>query len=318
MRLLDLDPELGAGLDGDALARARKQAVVPVLRLERGIWDPVDAGRHPSLRGQPLCLLLARGVLMCSTAIGARATSTIAGPGDVVPIPAVEYSALASRRVIVVAEPAIVAVIDTRFMALACRWPELTGEILRRLADQLQRAGVEQAIGHLSRTEDRVLAFAWHISERFGRVGSEGVSLGVRLTHETIGKLVGAERPTVTLAIATLERDGLLRRREKGVIQLPHGSAERLATYSEIAIDMPKARMRVPESSEANPRAAVARAPLAAPLDIAPVLTRARSAHELAAHTVQRSRRLCASAEQMCSRSRDAMRALAGARAVRA
>jgi hypothetical protein len=200
-------------------------------------------------------------------------------------------------------------VLDARFMSLARRWPVLSAEILRRVSNQLQRASLAQAISHLSRTEDRVLAFAWHLCERFGRVGPEGVILGVKLTHETIGRLIGAERSTVTLAIAALEREGVLRRRADGLIELPHGSAERLCASEEGAIKLPKACRRAPKrlADVQEPGAVVAPVPAAAPIDVEAMMMRAARVRELAAGTVLRSRRLCDRSTHVCSRADQAM-----------
>ena len=55
-----------------------------------------------------------------------------------------------------------------------------------------------------------------HIAERTGRVTAEGTIIPVRLTHEALGKLVGARRPTVSLAMKELAADGRLRRQPDG------------------------------------------------------------------------------------------------------
>jgi CRP-like cAMP-binding protein len=60
--------------------------------------------------------------------------------------------------------------------------------------------------------ELRVHALLWHLADRFGRVTPDGVHLPVPLTHRTIGSLVGARRPTVTLAVGELERAGTVHR----------------------------------------------------------------------------------------------------------
>jgi DNA-binding IclR family transcriptional regulator len=54
--------------------------------------------------------------------------------------------------------------------------------------------------------------------------------LPLRLTHETLAGLSGAQRPSVTTALRTLERDGALRRDEQGgwlLLGDPPGDAER-------------------------------------------------------------------------------------------
>jgi CRP/FNR family transcriptional regulator, cyclic AMP receptor protein len=43
-------------------------------------------------------------------------------------------------------------------------------------------------------------------------VRPDGTLVGLRLTHELIGYLVGARRPSVSTALGRLQRDGRLRR----------------------------------------------------------------------------------------------------------
>jgi hypothetical protein len=69
----------------------------------------------------------------------------------------------------------------------------------------------------LPRVEQRVLGLFWHLAERWGKVRPEGVVVELALTHELIGQLIGAQRPTISLALGALADDGLLQRRN------PHG-----------------------------------------------------------------------------------------------
>jgi CRP-like cAMP-binding protein len=66
-----------------------------------------------------------------------------------------------------------------------------------------------------------------HIAERAGRVTSDGTLIPIRLTHEALGKLVGARRPTVSLAMKELDAAGRVRRLADGTWLLP---AEQAAT----------------------------------------------------------------------------------------
>ena len=50
----------------------------------------------------------------------------------------------------------------------------------------------------------------WLLAESWGHVTSSGVRLPVLLTHETLGALVGARRPTVTLALRNLVERGAI------------------------------------------------------------------------------------------------------------
>jgi CRP-like cAMP-binding protein len=50
--------------------------------------------------------------------------------------------------------------------------------------------------------------FFWELADRYGRVEPDGVRLDLRLTHELIGHLVGAQRPSVSTALGRLEEHG--------------------------------------------------------------------------------------------------------------
>jgi hypothetical protein len=60
--------------------------------------------------------------------------------------------------------------------------------------------------------ELRLLMLLWHLADRWGRVRPDGVSVPLRLTHETIGRLIAARRPSVSSAMKALERRELVRR----------------------------------------------------------------------------------------------------------
>ena len=86
------------------------------------------------------------------------------------------------------------------------------------------------AIAHHHRLEDRLRLFFWELADRYGHVTPAGVRLDIGLTHELIGHLVGAYRPSVSVALARLERDGHVRRGERGLLLLgdPPGLDETL------------------------------------------------------------------------------------------
>jgi len=56
---------------------------------------------------------------------------------------------------------------------------------------------------------------------RWGRVTPDGVVVPLELTHAALARVLGAARPTVTLAIRELERAGCLARRADGRWLLP-------------------------------------------------------------------------------------------------
>jgi DNA-binding transcriptional ArsR family regulator len=56
----------------------------------------------------------------------------------------------------------------------------------------------------------RLLILFWLLADRWGRVGTEGVYVTLPLTHEVLAMLIGAHRPTVTIALQRLTRAGFL------------------------------------------------------------------------------------------------------------
>lgn len=80
---------------------------------------------------------------------------------------------------------------------------ELPGALRRT-----RNLSVNMAIVHQSRVDVRVHMLLWHLAGRWGRVGSQGVLLPLRLTHAVLADLVAARRPTVTSALSELGRRG--------------------------------------------------------------------------------------------------------------
>jgi hypothetical protein len=88
--------------------------------------------------------------------------------------------------------------------------------VTQRLSARASRLATHQAIVQAPRVERRLELALWQLAERWGRVVPDGVLLPIALTHATLGRLVGASRPTVTLALQSLSRDRAVRRREDG------------------------------------------------------------------------------------------------------
>jgi CRP/FNR family transcriptional regulator, cyclic AMP receptor protein len=76
--------------------------------------------------------------------------------------------------------------------------------------------------------ETRLLVEFWHLAERWGRVGPTGITITLPLTHEMIGELVGATRPSVTTGLGRLAARGLLVREGADVWHLSHAARDAL------------------------------------------------------------------------------------------
>jgi hypothetical protein len=68
------------------------------------------------------------------------------------------------------------------------------------------------AVSHVRRIDDRLLLLFWHLADRRGRMTGEGVVVPLRLSHQAIATLIGAQRPTVSTALGQLRERGLLER----------------------------------------------------------------------------------------------------------
>jgi CRP-like cAMP-binding protein len=211
--LLTADPDLGEGIPGDELEHARRVLVAEAVHLKPGPWQS-QADRSNGAKG--FALLVLRGALTRELHLAGRRSAQLVGPGDVLRPHQPEDSLLPHGVTWTVTEPTIVAILDERFRQAARRWPCLAAALDERLLAQVDRLAVHVAIAQLGRVDLRVLALFWHLADRWGRVTTQGVALPLKLTHDAIGRLVGAQRPTVSLALAELGRAGHVTRATTG------------------------------------------------------------------------------------------------------
>jgi hypothetical protein len=106
------------------------------------------------------------------------------------------------------------------FLAALFRSPRLVEALCVRVGDQMQRLTAQLVICQLPRVDDRVLSMMWLLADAWGQVTPSGVRLPLALTHETLGALVGARRPTVTLALRKLGQQGAIVQQDSGWLLL--------------------------------------------------------------------------------------------------
>jgi CRP/FNR family cyclic AMP-dependent transcriptional regulator len=210
--LLDHDGDLAEAIPDADHALARRTLVAPAFRLGPG---PLDV-EELHLPDSTFALLVIEGELTSDVRLDGRSLTEILVPGDLETPWAPDVEGLPVTRELVVGGTARLAVLESRFLLACARWPSLMLVVQRRLAAQKQRLAVHGAICQFPRVEDRLLAMLRHIADRTGRVTAEGTIIPVRLTHEALGKLVGARRPTVSLAMKELAADGRVRRQPDG------------------------------------------------------------------------------------------------------
>jgi CRP/FNR family transcriptional regulator, cyclic AMP receptor protein len=158
-------------------------------------------------------VLLVEGLVLETMRLGDHVGLRPLGPGDLLGRPGDSRSELLGPPEFRVGGGVVYAALDDRVLALAQRYPRLIEGLQMSTGDQEQRLLAQSMIGRLPRIEDRVQAMMWLLAETWGRVTPAGTVLPIRLTHETLGQLVGARRSTVTLALGGLEQRGALLRR---------------------------------------------------------------------------------------------------------
>jgi CRP/FNR family transcriptional regulator, cyclic AMP receptor protein len=209
-RILDLDSDLAAAVPEEERERARAGALAHTRTLPRGAWDAIgDYGECADWMG----LLVIDGFLARETTCAAEAVTEIIGPGDLLrpwdhdgdyPLEGITTAWQVLR-------PVTIALLDADFARRAAPWPALTVTILARIGRRARWLGLRLLISQLPGVPIRVFYLLWHLSERWGERIDGAMRVPVRLTHEQIAELIGAQRPSVSSAIASLRAEGVVR-----------------------------------------------------------------------------------------------------------
>jgi CRP/FNR family cyclic AMP-dependent transcriptional regulator len=213
--VLHADPELAGSLSAARLARAAQLSVATVLRRPSGTWEATADADHAR---DGFGLLVLDGVLVRRVGVEERVGAELLGPGDLLQ-PTLhdgEEATLPFEARWRVLSPLQLAVLDGQWVARMAPFPEVGKALLARAMMRSRRLASMLAITHYPRLDDRLWLFFWEVADRFGRVRPDGVTVDLPLTHEVVSHLVGARRPSVSAALARLERDGQLHRRENG------------------------------------------------------------------------------------------------------
>ena len=209
--LSEVASELVADLDGDEQDLARR-LVLPTRRLGPGT---LHLG---SLLERERCfaILLWRGLLTHRTSVAGRSMTRVLGEGDIITAGDSYLRSEHADEYVVSDQSAHVALLGPGVLEATRQIPDLLRSLQLRMGAQHHRLVIQMAICQLPRVEDRVLAILWLLAESWGKVSPEGTLLPIDLTHRALGELIGAKRPTVTLAVGQLARQGAAERRSTG------------------------------------------------------------------------------------------------------
>ena len=213
--LLDAGLELTRHLTEDEHAELR-QLTLPVVTVGPGALDvPSLLATHNAFGATVL-----EGIVMHARRIGEQTGVQLLGPGDLLVTASDASPDWLTEATFRTADPARLALFGLDLLAAVYRWPRVLHGFYACLGDQLQRLTAQLVICQMPRVDERVLAMFWLLAESWGQVTPSGVRLPLNLTHETLGALVGARRPTVTLALRKLTGEGALVHQDSGWLLL--------------------------------------------------------------------------------------------------
>lgn len=223
--ILDEDPDLSRTITEPRLSAARRECRATVIDVPIGSWDAQSA-LAPTRGGYGLLVL--DGVLARRAGRRRRHGVELLGPGDLLRTEdaAADGATLPFAVTWRVVEGARLGVLDTGFVRRAAPYPEIGVRLMARATGRARNALVHLAIAQHARIDARLWLALWHLADRFGRVTPDGVLLPLRLTHELLADLIAAQRPSVTLSLQQLERQGRLTRRDGSIVLLGEPPAD--------------------------------------------------------------------------------------------
>jgi CRP-like cAMP-binding protein len=228
--LLDLDDDLAAVLDLRMRLVARQVVTAAVFSAPAGDCDLshcfAEVGHGPGV-------LIVDGVLSVDVRVGDRTATEIVGDGDVLqPLDGRADDLLDRASTWHALVPARLALLDDAFAERVKPWPQISHALLARACARAGDLDVQRAITSQPRLEVRLTLLLWHLAGRWGRVEPGGIRLAIPLTHRLLGRLVGAERPSVSHALTRLANAGLVTSRG-GALHLHGTAAEHLAAFAD-------------------------------------------------------------------------------------
>lgn len=220
--LLDVDPDLAGGKTGAQFAAIRDKFTASVYRVTPGAMPRPPDDR----RGSHLGYLVLKGLLVYEVSACGRATAELLGPGELVRPWAQDLSrSLSTQAKWTVLEQALLADLAPLANGRFSESTEVLEALVARCAERSDYVAIQRSITAHVRVDVRVLAYLWHLADRFGVVLPGAVKLDIPLTHAVLARLVGARRPTVTTALQRLIQLGYLRREGRAFVLVGDASA---------------------------------------------------------------------------------------------
>jgi hypothetical protein len=219
--LLDADPDLARFLSAEE-HRAADRLALPV-QTAPGDDDDVSALIEDA---KALGALALDGMLAHRVRIGDHPALQLLGPGNAFCLGGEPATTLLADSRCSAITATRLALLDDNFLIAAHRSPRIVRDLPVGTAEQSERAAAQLAISQLPRVDQRLMAIMWLLAEKWGYVTRAGTVLPLALTDATLGYLIGARRPTVTLALGELAERGKLVKQDEGwlIVEPPPGS----------------------------------------------------------------------------------------------
>ncbi|HEY5189987.1 MAG TPA: helix-turn-helix domain-containing protein [Solirubrobacteraceae bacterium] len=220
MQVLIEDPGLARHLSGRELAQATAVAIAPLMRVAPGTRRFLV--NEPWTHGH-LGLLVLDGLIARHVTVGQIAATEFLGPGDILApwVSPREHAEPVQVRWEVLA-PSRLASLDEQFGRRIGPWPQIPAALLDRAAQRADAQVLQAALRQARRVEDRVLLALWHFAGRWGHVGPEGRTVSLpKITGETLARVIGARRQSVSTALGQLVQRGAIERHADGSLTVP-------------------------------------------------------------------------------------------------
>jgi CRP-like cAMP-binding protein len=215
IQLFDADPDLLSFLSPQERAEAN-QIRVPVRTIPKGPIDIQDVLKSARAFGA----LVLDGMLLQSIQLGDHIGLRLLGPGDVLSLIEAPASMLVINSDCRATVPTRLMLLEREVLRAARQWPRILAGLHVRNGEQTDRLVTQVMICQLPRVDDRLLSLMWLMAESWGHVTPAGTIVPIALTHEALGGLIGARRPTVTLALGELADRGAILRQDRGWLLL--------------------------------------------------------------------------------------------------
>ncbi len=181
------------------------------------------------------------GMLAQSLCVNGHAGLRLLGPGDVVSLVQVPRLSNVEVGECRASGEVRMALLEREILLAARRWPLIVAGLHAHGAQQTKRLLAQMMICQMPRVDERVMAIMWLLADVWGQATPVGTLLRLKLTHQLIGELVGARRPTVTLAVGELVDRGALLRQDGGWLLLERPDARpRVEQPSRDVFDEPR------------------------------------------------------------------------------